>query len=299
MKTNSEGGFIFVLKDFTGLKEIVIQPLEPVPAGTYVELQNQFLETYTSTGIPSFRFDSVSAGLINNTVIAMQINKIYESEIPGKRSDTIAAVHNFFGNPVRTIRISDFIELSDIREVVKEIIPEVVLFRKDRQPALKVISSNPYQIFNNQALVLLDGVPVNDIDKLLSISARELESVEIINSRYFYADYVFEGIISFITKKGKLSSLEETNSFFRQVFEGCLEREDFYSPAYDSDSAMLSRIPDFRNTLFWKSDVIVTDDETAEIEFYTSDEAAEYIIVAEGFTSEGKRIRSTLPLIVK
>ncbi|HQM70259.1 MAG TPA: hypothetical protein PK521_13205 [Bacteroidales bacterium] len=299
MKTNSEGGFIFVLKDFTGLKEIVIQPLEPVPAGTYVELQNQFLETYTSTGIPSFRFDSVSAGLINNAVIAMQINKIYESEIPGKRSDTIAAVHNFFGNPVRTIRISDFIELSDIREVVKEIIPEVVLFRKDRQPALKVISSNPYQIFNNQALVLLDGVPVNDIDKLLSISARELESVEIINSRYFYADYVFEGIISFITKKGKLSSLEETNSFFRQVFEGCLEREDFYSPAYDSDSAMLSRIPDFRNTLFWKSDVIVTDDETAEIEFYTSDEAAEYIIVAEGFTSEGKRIRSTLPLIVK
>ena len=299
MKTNSEGGFIFVMKDITGFEEIVIQPLDPEPSGTYVELQHPFCETYASPDIPSFRMDSASAGLINNAVIAMQVNRIYEKEIPKKKSDTITELNNFFGNPVRNVITSDYIELADIREVVKEIIPEVVLFRKDRQPALKVISSNPYQIFSNKALVLLDGVPVADIEKLLSISARELERVEIINSRYFYADYVFEGIISFITKKGDLSSPEEDNSFFRQVFEGCFEKEEFRSPVYDSDSARLSRIPDFRNTLFWKPDVTVTDGKTAEIEFYTSDEAAEYLIVAEGLTSKGRKIKFTMPLIVK
>ena len=299
MKTNSEGGFIFVMKDISGFEEIVIQPLDPEPSGSYVELQHPFCETYASPDIPSFRMDSASAGLINNAVIAMQVNRIYEKEIPKKQADRISELYNFFGNPVRSVKTSDYIELTDIREVVKEIIPEVVSFRKNRQPALKVISSNPYQIFSNKALVLLDGVPVADIEKLLSISARELERVEIINSRYFYADYVFEGIISFITKKGDLSSPEEDNSFFRQVFEGCFEKEEFPSPAYDSDSARLSRIPDFRNTLFWKPDVTVTDGKTAEIEFYTSDEAAEYLIVAEGFTSEGQRIKSIIPLTVR
>ncbi len=299
MKTNSEGGFIFVLKDLSETEEIVIQPLDPEPSGSYVELKRPFCETYKSFALPSLSIDSASAGLINNAVIAMQVNRIYESENAEKLTDTISELHNFFGNPVRTVRTADYIELTDIREVVKEIIPEVAIFRKDRQPALKVISSNPYQIFSNKALVLLDGVPVADIEKLLSISARELERVEIINSRYFYADYVLEGIISFITKKGDLSSPEEDNSFFRQVFEGCLEKEESRSPVYDSDSALKSRIPDFRNTLFWKPDVLVSESSPEEIEFYTSDEAAEYIIVAEGFTSEGKRIKSTISFIVR
>lgn len=299
MKTNSEGGFIFVMKDLSGTVEIVIQPLDPESSGSYVELKNPFCETYKSFAVPSLRIDSACAGLINNAVIAMQVNRIYESEIPEKQADTISELYNFFGNPVRTVRTADYIELTDIREVVKEIIPEVTIFRKDRQPSLKVISSNPYQIFSNKALVLLDGVPVSDIEKLLSISARELERVEIINSRYFYADYVLEGIISFITKKGDLSSPEEDNSFFRQVFEGCSEKEEFRSPVYVSDSALMSRIPDFRNTLFWKPYVTVTEAKPAKIEFYTSDEAAEYIIVTTGFTSQGKRIKSKIPLIVK
>ena len=299
MKTNSEGEFIFVLKDLTGIEEIVIQPLNPEPSGSYVELRHPFSDTYGSFSVPSLRMDSATARLINNAVIAVQVNRMYENEIPKDQPGTITEMNNFFGDPVKSVRTVDYIELTDIREVVKEIIPEVVLFRKDRQPALKVTSSNPYQIFSNKALVLLDGVPVADIEKLLSISARELERVEIINSRYFYADYVFEGIISFITKKGNLSSLEEDNSFFRQVFEGCLKTEEFYSPAYDSDSSRLSRIPDFRNTLYWNPDVTVSEGKTAEIEFYTSDEAAEYLIVAEGFTSDGRRIRSTVPLIVR
>ena len=299
MKTNSEGEFIFVLKDLTGIEEIVIQPLNPEPSGSYVELRHPFSDTFASLSFPPFRMDSTFAGLINNAVIAMQVNRMYENEIPKDQTGTITEMNNFFGDLVKSVRTVDYIELTDFREVVKEIIPEVVLFRKDRQPALKVTSSNPYQIFTNKALVLLDGVPVTDIEKLLSISARELEKVEIINSRYFYADYVFEGIISFITKKGNLSSLEEDNSFFRQVFEGCLKKEEFYSPAYDSDSSRLSRIPDFRNTLFWKPDVILTSGCTETIEFYTSDEAAEYLIIAEGFTSDGRKIRSTVPLIVR
>ncbi|MCJ7449262.1 MAG: hypothetical protein MUO72_16425 [Bacteroidales bacterium] len=299
MKTNTKGEFIFVVKDRAGLDEIVIQPLRNDITGSYVELNLPFCNTFNGNRPAPFILDSNKVESINNAVISMQVNNIYEQA--RDQSDSLATVqmHDFFGKPSRRVIMTDFIELTDIREVVKEILPEVTLLRKERVPALKVISSSPYRIFENQALVLFDGVPVYDIEKLLDISSRELERIDIINTRYFYSDYVFEGILSFVSKKGNLSAIESDNSVFRQIFEGCLDQKNFYSPDYSTDSLRSGRIPDFRNTLYWKPDVITSESGTASIEFFTSDEGMEYIIIVEGFTSGGQRVYYTTPLIVE
>jgi len=297
-RTNENGEFIFVVKDLSGLNEIVIQPLVPDIAGSYVELDQPFCDTYNSIRLPEFSIDSSLAEKINNAVISMQVNNIYEQDRE-KNHDTLPAeMHDFFGESVRTVKMADYIELINIREVVKEILPEVVSFRKDGKPALKVVSNNNYQIFQNPALVLFDGVPVYNIDKLLEVNAKELDRVEIITSRYFYSDYLFEGIISFVSKEGNLSAIESDNSVFRQVFEGCLIHEDLYSPDYSIDAKKLRRIPDFRNTLYWNPDVVTKETGSAEVGFYTSDEETEYSIIIEGMTSQGIRVHSVTPLIV-
>ena len=93
--------------------------------------------------------------------------------------------------------------------------------------------------------------------------------------------------------------MESSSSVFRQVYEGCLKDEIFYSPGYSADAGRLSRIPDFRNTLYWNPDVVTSADGSAAIEFYTSDEEMEYTVIIEGFTSEGIRLHYTTPLQVK
>lgn len=299
MKTNAKGEFIFVVKDQAGLNEIVIQPLLNDNTGSYVELNQPFCNTFSSNRPAPFTLDSNKVESINNAVISMQVNNIYEQARDQKDSLATIQIKDFFGKPDRRVIMADFIELTDIREVVKEILPEVTLIRKDREPALRVVSSSPYRIFENQALVLFDGVPVYDIEKLLDVSSRELERIDIINTRYFYSDYIFEGIISFVSKKGNLSAIESDNSVFRQIFEGCLEQKNFYSPDYSTDSLRSDRIPDFRNTLYWKPEVITSENGTSSIEFFTSDERMEYLIIIEGFTSEGQRVYNTTPLIVE
>jgi len=82
------------------------------------------------------------------------------------------------------------------------------------------------------------------------------------------------------------------------VFEGSLGKKDFYQPDYSIDSIRLSRIPDYRNTLYWNADITTPEDGVAEIEFYTSDEGMEYLIIVEGFTSGGKKVYNTFPLSV-
>lgn len=298
-RTNAKGEFIFVVKDQDGLAEIVIQPLIPDISGSYVELIQPFFNTYNGFSPPVFELDSSLTAKLNNAVIAMQVNNNYEQVRDKSAGPPALKTRDFFGSSDRTVDMSNFIELTNIREVVREILPEVTLFTKDKKAALKVISSNPYQIFNNPALVLFDGVPVSDIEELMKVSAKELEKTEIINTRYFYSDYVFEGIVSFISKEGLLNSIESSSSVFRQLYEGCLKDEIFYSPDYSTDSAILMRIPDFRNTLYWNPDVFTSADGSAAVEFYTSDEAMEYTIIIEGFTSEGIRLHYTAPLQVE
>lgn len=298
-RTNAKGEFIFVVKDQEGLAEIVIQPLIPDISGSYIELHQPFCNTYNGFSPPAFELDSSLTAKLNNAVIAMQVSNNYEQVRNKSAAPPAFKTRDFFGGSDRSVEISDYIELTNIREVVKEILPEVTLFTKDKKAALKVVSSNPYQIFNNPALVLFDGVPVSDIEELMKVSAKELERIEIINTRYFYSDYVFEGIISFISKGGILNSIESSSSVFRQVYEGCLKDEVFYSPDYSIDSERLSRIPDFRNTLYWNPDVVTSADGSAAVEFYTSDEAMEYTVIIEGFTSGGIRLHYTAPLQVK
>ena len=44
-------------------------------------------------------------------------------------------------------------------------------------------------------------------------------------------------------------------------------------------------------TIFWKSDIIISNNEVASLEFYTSDFPTTYSVVIEGLTAEGQIIR--------
>jgi hypothetical protein len=49
-----------------------------------------------------------------------------------------------------------------------------------------------------------------------------------------------------------------------------------------------SRIPDYRNTLYWNPSVKPDKDGKAIIEFWSSDNKSDYIINIQGITEEGR-----------
>ena len=66
----------------------------------------------------------------------------------------------------------------------------------------------------------------------------------------------------------------------------------FASPDYSSSEFTNSRIPDFRNTLYWNPSVKPDKSGTAKIEFWSSDVVSDYEINVQGINSEGKLISS-------
>ena len=68
---------------------------------------------------------------------------------------------------------------------------------------------------------------------------------------------------------------------------------EFYAPAYATEKARRSMVPDYRTTLYWNpTGRSSTIRDSATVEFYTSDAPADYDITIEGITQTGKIVRT-------
>ncbi|WP_415966641.1 hypothetical protein [Alistipes communis] len=104
------------------------------------------------------------------------------------------------------------------------------------------------------------------------------------------------GIISITTKKGKeLDDATRTLPARDVEFVSPLGYQtpaEFYAPAYATEKARRSMVPDYRTTLYWNPTVKLDDTGQATVEFYTSDAPADYDITIEGITQTGKIVRT-------
>ena len=71
-------------------------------------------------------------------------------------------------------------------------------------------------------------------------------------------------------------------------YEGIQLKREFYSPKYETESQINSRLPDFRQTMYWNPQIRTDANGTAKAEFYTSDLPGKYAIVLQGITNDGE-----------
>lgn len=296
-KTDDNGFFNFVINE-DGLREIVIQPLSRVN-DYYVELNNPFCETFSRHTPVPFYPDSSKLAEINSAIISMQVKNIYDPFVKNTANPIIIDKPDFFGEPDMEVLMSNYIELTSLKEAIKEIVPGVSIYKENDKSNVKLVNESMDNAFDTAPLVIVDGVPINDIDKILTMDPKDLEKIEVLKNRYFVSDITIEGIIHFITKKGNLSAFEFDRSAFRQEFEASQPASKFNSPDYSADSLKNSRIPDFRNTLYWNPDIMTDESGKATAEFYTSDESGEYTVIVEGISSDGKSGKSEISFKVK
>ena len=108
------------------------------------------------------------------------------------------------------------------------------------------------------------------------------------------------GIISITTKYGEaLDDATQTLPARDVGFSSPLGYQtpaEFYAPTYETEKARRSMVPDYRTTLYWNPAVELDETGHATIEFYTSDAPADYNVIIEGVTYNGKIIRMSRPI---
>jgi len=135
---------------------------------------------------------------------------------------------------------------------------------------------------------------------LENVSVQDVESIDIFKSgnTALFGRQGANGVISITTRSGfskrelKLES-EKQRFNYDAAFTplGYQKPVEFYSPRYETLEDKRLSIPDYRTTIFWKPDVVLSGEGEASFDFYTSDFPTNYSVVIEGLTKDGRIIR--------
>jgi len=155
-------------------------------------------------------------------------------------------------------------------------------------------------------LVIIDGIPIDwepGFSPLEMVSVQDIETVDIFKgpSAAIFGLRGGNGVISITTRRGVPSDNSDMYRFNYASINpaGFQKPVEFYAPKYDTPESKNLSIPDFRTTLYWKPDLIVSDDGKASFDFYASDFPTTYSVVFEGISNDGKIIRQVETIVIK
>ena len=112
-----------------------------------------------------------------------------------------------FGNrPYLTYNLDEYRQFLTVREVLVEYVNCVSNKKFNGVPQLVVRSEQTPYISSWPAMVLIDGMPVINIERLLNYDARRIHYINIYGGQYTFGNGVYNGILSFITRSGRLTN---------------------------------------------------------------------------------------------
>jgi TonB-dependent SusC/RagA subfamily outer membrane receptor len=143
------------------------------------------------------------------------------------------------------------------------------------------------------ALIVVDGIKFDG--KMDDISVFDVEAIDIFKDGaalvLFGSNGAANGVISITTRRGGNIPIIDHPNKKTSAPLGYQKPVEFYAPKYDTPESKNFAIPDYRTTIYWEPDLIVSDDGKATFEFYTSDFPTTYSIVIEGISTNGRIIR--------
>jgi hypothetical protein len=192
----------------------------------------------------------------------------------------------FFGNPDKAYVLDDYTRFITMEEVMREYITEVRVRKTDNNFHFRVKNKPVNEFFDRDPLVLLDGLPVVDVNKLMEFDPLKIKRIDVLTRKYFSGSEVIDGIVSYTTYKGNLDGYTLDPGAVVIDYPGLQLQREFYSPVYENDEQARSPLPDFRNLLYWAPD-IKTVKSIHSLEFYTSDRPGRYAVIAQGIHTKG------------
>ena len=293
------GGFRFSLPYHTGIQDafITVETNENIPAEIYID--NNFSTDFVQLPQQSFIFSSKQSEVIRQIMFNMQVEKIFKQSLTNTEAveKKDSSFMDFFGNPLITIKTKDWVKLPTLEEFFYELIPTVILKKKKGKRYFTMIGDHA-DLAVYKPLLLLDHVPIVDVETILPISPEKIDHIDIINATYIRGYLHFGGIISITSLEGDMAGIDIPRNSRLFNFKTFEPQQEIKFPDYSINSNN-ERIPDFRNCLFWIPNIKMERDEKVRFDFYTSDNQGEYVVIVHGITADGVILEGQCNFVVK
>lgn len=299
-KTDSLGIVHFDVKNYYGPGDIIIQVRSESNAAYKVELINPYSEIKPKHGLPLFSFSKEHEEKILQKSIAMQVQNIYRTD--SIRKFSMPAVNDtfpFYGKADFTYWLDSYKRFTTMEEVLREYVFPITVAVRNGQLRIRMSDELSGELYDDHILLLLDGVPLRNVDKIFAYDPLKIKKLEVLPRQYLVGSSWFNGIASFETYDGQFDGFELDPSIVTVDYEGLQLKREFYSPIYPNEKQRLGRVPDHRTTLLWLTGLKKDANGKTDIQFYTSDQRGKFLIVMEGITAAGEIISASATFTVE
>lgn len=276
--SQSDGTWLYLTHDIYGAQPTLLNGY-----GREGEAPMEFLSPYAQVvpaTLPSLQVWCSEEALAQRSMSAQREERLVAS-MP---ADTLPHTTNLLSSqPDYLYDLDEYTKFSSVKEILIEFVRGVRHRTVQGRPHL-FVSSDGHKLHDSwPALVLLDGMPVHDIDALLQYDAHLLKYVQVYSGVYSFGSTACQGVVSFISHRGRLSNfkLDEGSRLVTYTFPQ-------QRPAFNvSEGGGLS-------TMLWNPHV-----ESATAEFSAPSESGSYHIILQRTRRDGTPFQSFSQFVVE
>jgi hypothetical protein len=296
--SQADGRVQFELPDLYGSRQLVAQCAQGDSLHR-VEILSPFSLRYAAApaALPPLS-ERLATSLLRRHVQA-EVGQYYFGSQPVRYvAPALADSVPFYGRPSEQYVLDKYTRFKVMEEVLREYVPGV-LVRSRKDGFHFLVPDYEGRATMENPLVLLDGVPVFNTNRIMALDPLKVQKLDVITSHYFSGAVVHNGLISYRTYQGDLAGFPLDAHALLQAYEGLQGEREFYAPRYDTPAARQSRLPDFRNLLYWRPTLLTKPGAGAVATFYTSDQVGTYRVVVQGLTQAGQTGSTSFTFEVK
>lgn len=273
IRTDSAGMFFFALPDNYGNHDIFLCAEDLAGISTQLFIDNDFCTRPVTLASPFFDMNEEEKTAALKMAINHKINNAFRTDSLIVDTVTNQSSVSFYGTPAKVFILDDYIDLPTLEEYFNEL-PMTVKVKKNQGRKFFSFYNSQSEMSIYDPLVLIDWVAVDDIDRVLAMSPREIERIELINTPFVKGEIIYGGIISFVSKNADFAGIDLPNSgtFINYSFlEIC-------NPVMPSEN-LNTIYPDSRNTIYWNPALETNIKGKTEIIFTAPETPGKYVVL--------------------
>jgi hypothetical protein len=197
---------------------------------------------------------------------------------------------DFYGKPDARYLLDNYVRFPDMKEILFEFVPEVRVKKSSTDSGFIVeILNDPYKrYFTESAMVMLDGIPIQNVTELLEFDPLKLKSIDVVSRLYYLGDIHLNGVINYKSYTKDLAGFTLTSAEVIYPFRGAQGYP--VTKFFKHQALKKSGLPDFRNLLYRETFVNNNFKESLPIAFSASDSKGNFKIVIRGWDKTGKSV---------
>jgi hypothetical protein len=288
--TYSSGRFHLPLPNITGPHNLVVVPARQMPEGSKLVIDTGREDNISGMPVRRFTLSPDEINYVKEADLNRQLCDIYygdtivtpPSEVPQKEKKT------FYGTPPYRVLLDRYVKLTNIREVIYEVVPRVLVRSNRGRYSLKIASDPPLPE-QYDPLFILDGIPFTDLNELLALPPDRMHSIDVIDRLFIHGNAIYSGIVSFKSINGDLAGLSLPAGSVVVPVAMPLKPEEPITLRVASGSGE----PLLDPTIFWEP---WTTESMGEFKFRPNDNPIGLVTIVSGINSSGEWVYIRKPI---